>query len=648
MSAMLPPQPGGVSSPTGRGGGGASNRIKVYIPAATTRTDEHGKPYTTFLMEVHADVPVTPTSGESTGAGSATSPPPQFESKDWVVERRYSEFNRFHAAVKRRLPQLAVLPFPSKTYFFQMSEATIRHRQATFQRYVDILLSLRPIPSELFYFIEYSKYSQDFSGVGGGGGQGGLGLFGSPFGSSSSSSSDPANNALTQLVRARGPGKGVGLSDFNLIKVIGQGSFGKVFLVKPNWRVGAASSSSSSSAKQQQAVYAMKVRVGVCKVVKKADVKRRNQTEHTMAERRIMALIRHPFVVPLLFAFQTHEKLYMVTEYCPGGELFFHLKRLKRFKEKDARFYVAEVACALSHIHACEVIYRDLKPENILLDAQGHVKLTDFGLSKDRIFDGHQQTQASRATLGGGSARARVGSNGSSEKAQRSHSLDGSTANILLNTTRTFCGTPEYLAPEMILNRKRQTGYSQAIDWWSLGIVAFEMLTGWPPFFDRNFNVMCEKILRKPVKLPAKIKVSDACDAFVCRGLLVRDPNQRLGSTNQGFNAIEKHAFYHDMDWQALRGRCVNPPFVPNRGRGSEDDTKNIDKEFLKMSAQETPTNAPSVLSQEARSASADGSVSGSMSRGGSESSAPPFGSGADGALFDHFEGFSFVDPTLG
>jgi len=599
-------------------------------------------------MEVHADVPVTPTSGESTGAGSATSPPPQFESKDWVVERRYSEFNRFHAAVKRRLPQLAVLPFPSKTYFFQMSEATIRHRQATFQRYVDILLSLRPIPSELFYFIEYSKYSQDFSGVGGGGGQGGLGLFGSPFGSSSSSSSDPANNALTQLVRARGPGKGVGLSDFNLIKVIGQGSFGKVFLVKPNWRVGAASSSSSSSAKQQQAVYAMKVRVGVCKVVKKADVKRRNQTEHTMAERRIMALIRHPFVVPLLFAFQTHEKLYMVTEYCPGGELFFHLKRLKRFKEKDARFYVAEVACALSHIHACEVIYRDLKPENILLDAQGHVKLTDFGLSKDRIFDGHQQTQASRATFGGGSARARVGSNGSSEKAQRSHSLDGSTANILLNTTRTFCGTPEYLAPEMILNRKRQTGYSQAIDWWSLGIVAFEMLTGWPPFFDRNFNVMCEKILRKPVKLPAKIKVSDACDAFVCRGLLVRDPNQRLGSTNQGFNAIEKHAFYHDMDWQALRGRCVNPPFVPNRGRGSEDDTKNIDKEFLKMSAQETPTNAPSVLSQEARSASADGSVSGSMSRGGSESSAPPFGSGADGALFDHFEGFSFVDPTLG
>eukprot|EP00613_Pedinella_sp_CCMP2098_P028682 CAMPEP_0171717232 /NCGR_PEP_ID=MMETSP0991-20121206/19906_1 /TAXON_ID=483369 /ORGANISM="non described non described, Strain CCMP2098" /LENGTH=645 /DNA_ID=CAMNT_0012308401 /DNA_START=20 /DNA_END=1957 /DNA_ORIENTATION=- len=645
MSAMLPPQPGGVSSPTGRGGGGASNRIKVYIPAATTRTDEHGKPYTTFLMEVHADVPVTPTSGESTGAGSATSPPPQFESKDWVVERRYSEFNRFHAAVKRRLPQLAVLPFPSKTYFFQMSEATIRHRQATFQRYVDILLSLRPIPSELFYFIEYSKYSQDFSGVGGGGGQGGLGLFGSPFGSSSSSSSDPANNALTQLIGARGPGKGVGLSDFNLIKVIGQGSFGKVFLVKPNWRVGAASSpsppSSSSSAKQQQAVYAMKV-------VKKADVKRRNQTEHTMAERRIMALIRHPFVVPLLFAFQTHEKLYMVTEYCPGGELFFHLKRLKRFKEKDARFYVAEVACALSHIHACEVIYRDLKPENILLDAQGHVKLTDFGLSKDRIFDGHQQTQASRATLGGGSARARVGSNGSSEKAQRSHSLDGSTANILLNTTRTFCGTPEYLAPEMILNRKRQTGYSQAIDWWSLGIVAFEMLTGWPPFFDRNFNVMCEKILRKPVKLPAKIKVSDACDAFVCRGLLVRDPNQRLGSTNQGFNAIEKHAFYHDMDWQALRGRCVNPPFVPNRGRGSEDDTKNIDKEFLKMSAQETPTNAPSVLSQEARSASADGSVSGSMSRGGSESSAPPFGSGADGALFDHFEGFSFVDPTLG
>ena len=119
-------------------------------------------------------------------------------------------------------------------------------------------------------------------------------------------------------------GKALSVSDFALIKVIGQGSFGKVFLVRPNW--GSAES----------AVYAMKV-------VKKADVKRRNQAEHTMAERRIMASIRHPFVVPLVFAFQTTEKLYMVTEYCPGGELFFHLKRLKRFKEKDMRFYVAEV-----------------------------------------------------------------------------------------------------------------------------------------------------------------------------------------------------------------------------------------------------------------------------------------------------------------
>jgi serine/threonine protein kinase len=229
--------------------------------------------------------------------------------------------------------------------------------------------------------------------------------------------------------------------------VIGQGSFGKVFLVRPNW--------DSTS----DVVYAMKV-------VKKEDVRRRNQLEHTMAERRIMAQIRHPFIVPLIFAFQSQEKLYMVTEFCSGGELFFHLKRLKRFKEKDARFYIAEVACALSHLHDYDVIYRDLKPENILLDGEGHVKLTDFGLSKDQVF-GEDLSQSESAQSHGFRGAYSTDSNAERQSA-------------VLTTTRTFCGTPEYLAPEMIMNRKRHTGYSLAIDWWSLGIVAYEVLSCLP------------------------------------------------------------------------------------------------------------------------------------------------------------------------
>mmetsp|Transcript_9362 Transcript_9362/g.23614 ORF Transcript_9362/g.23614 Transcript_9362/m.23614 type:complete len:318 (-) Transcript_9362:407-1360(-) len=277
----------------------------------------------------------------------------------------------------------------------------------------------------------------------------------------------PATRTLSSPPSVSG---GASVSDFDLVKVIGQGSFGKVFLVRPRWTNDAT-------------VYAMKV-------VKKDDVRRRNQMEHTKAERRIMAKITHPFVISLMFAFQSRDKLYMITEYCQGGELFFHLKRMRRFKEGMMRFYIGEVSLALDHLHSYDIIYRDLKPENILLDQDGHVKLTDFGLSKDRISE-----------------------NGS---------------------TKTFCGTPEYLAPEMIVNRKKQCGYTKAVDWWSLGIVGYEMLTGWPPFFDRNFNSMCEKILRKPVRFASKYHVSgDAQDFIGC--LLQRNPAARLGNMADGF-----------------------------------------------------------------------------------------------------------------
>ncbi|CAE7475006.1 sck1 [Symbiodinium microadriaticum] len=320
------------------------------------------------------------------------------------------------------------------------------------------------------------------------------------------------------------------IHDFDLIKVLGQGSFGKVFLVRP---VGAP----------PEEVYAMKA-------LKKAEVEKRKQVDHTMAERRIMAIMRSPFVLKLRYAFQTPHKLYMVTDYCSGGELFFHLKKMRRFSESMMRFYTAELSLALHHLHSQNIIYRDMKPENVLLDRFGHVKLTDFGLSKVLT--------------------AEVGPDG--------------TRRALYATT--FCGTPEYLAPELIQHRRHNTGYGIDIDWWSLGIVAFELLTGWPPFFDKDFDRMCEKILKKPIRFPGKYSISAEAQQLI-RGFLERNPNNRLGSRKSGgLGSLQAHVFFADTEWDLLERGQVRPPFVPLSG-GDPADTRNFDSEFTKMAVKD-------------------------------------------------------------
>jgi serine/threonine protein kinase len=343
----------------------------------------------------------------------------------------------------------------------------------------------------------------------------------------------------------------------------------------------------------QSEVYAMKV-------LRKAEVVKRHQVEHTLTERYILATVRHPFVLCLRHAFQTPEKLYMVTDYCPGGELFFHLKRLRRFTEGMMRFYSAQISIALAHLHAHQIIYRDLKPENILLDQQGNVKVTDFGLSK---------------------------------RLEKRHTATGS----LKSTELTFCGTPEYLSPEMILHRKTCSGYSKEVDWWSLGIVCFELLTGWPPFYDRDFNRMCEKILYRPLVFPTqKYNLTrDAEDLVRC--LLQREPNKRIryflpevtpqseknnistataantstnpssfpsgsmksetttNNSSHGVSAailnnklaMQSHPFYSGMDWERLIECKIEPPFIPPRPR-EITDTCNFDKEFTKLSVKES------------------------------------------------------------
>lgn len=242
-----------------------------------------------------------------------------------------------------------------------------------------------------------------------------------------SPSKQPEQSSLSK------PKRTISLESFKIIKLIGKGSFGKVFLVRD---------------KASGNLYAMKV-------LKKDYIKRKNQVEHTRTERSVLGNVRHPFIVGLNMAFQTADKLFFVLDYCSGGELFFHLGKVGRFTEERAKFYAAQITLALEYVHSLGIIYRDLKPENVLLDRNGNVRLTDFGLSKEGVLD---------------------------------HSSGANS----------FCGTPEYIAPEVILRQ----GHGRAVDWWSLGALLYEMITGLPPFYSRNRETMFEKIMKADLTFP--------------------------------------------------------------------------------------------------------------------------------------------------
>ena len=214
------------------------------------------------------------------------------------------------------------------------------------------------------------------------------------------------------------------------------------------------------------------------------------------------------------------------------------------------RFFAAELVSALSHLHAINIIYRDLKPENVLLDGDGHVHITDFGLSKDDVMDPRGAT--------------------------------------------TFCGTPEYLAPEMLINRKSREGYGKAVDWWSLGTLIYEMLTGWPPFYDKNLRKMCEQILRSDLLFPATCTASPEARDLI-RALLQRDPAHRLGSTANGAADIKAHPFFRGADWGEIEACRVVPPFVPRADR-SDGGAGVMDGELDMANFDTTFTSAPAVL----------------------------------------------------
>lgn len=312
------------------------------------------------------------------------------------------------------------------------------------------------------------------------------------------------------------------IDDFDLLRVVGRGAFGKVMLVRrkvPQQQKGARLLSprtmmamgmtpqqiAVASGGETGKVYAMKV-------IKKAAVFAKNQVEHTKTERRILQGVDHPFMVKLRYAFQNEAKLYFVMDFYNGGTLHFHLRRAMHFDEVRTRFYAAQLVLAISHLHTYNIVYRDLKPENILLDDKGFIALTDFGLSHDH-FD----------------------------------SKDG---------MQTFCGTPEYIAPELI----RRVPYGKAVDYWSLGVLIFEMLAGYTPFYHANRKRNFQNIVKLPLRFPSEF--SDDARSLL-RGLICRNPAKRLGSGPCGAQEIMDHPFFSSVDWEKLYKREVPVPFRP-------------------------------------------------------------------------------------
>lgn len=250
------------------------------------------------------------------------------------------------------------------------------------------------------------------------------------------------------------------------------------------------------------------------KILKKTHLVKRRQIERTRTERKVLSVVNHPFIMKLHYAFQSEDKLYLVLDYCPGGELFFHLSRFRRFPERVARFYAAELLLAIGHLHKRGIIYRDLKPENVLLDAEGHLKLGDFGLAKAGI----------------------------------THPLTGASS---------MCGTPEYMAPEVLA----QSGHGFCVDYWGLGMILYEMMTGLPPWYTTDRQQLFRRLKSAPLDIPPYFSIASAncVSAF-----LERNPRRRLGVS--GIRSAMEHDFFRNISWRSLYSRRIEAPVRPCEG----------------------------------------------------------------------------------
>lgn len=325
-----------------------------------------------------------------------------------------------------------------------------------------------------------------------------------------------AENGVGEVVEKVGPG------DFEIMRVIGKGAFGKVFQVRMKGKSGGGG----------DGIFAMKV-------MRKVTIIKNNHVDYMRAERDILTKTVHPFIVQLRYSFQTKSKLYLILDFINGGHLFYHLYRQGIFSEDQARVYTAEIVSAVSHLHNNGIVHRDLKPENILMDVDGHVMVTDFGLAKEI------------------------------DESSRSNSL---------------CGTTEYMAPEILQSK----GHNKNADWWSMGILLYEMLTGQPPFTHPNRKKLQEKIINEKLKLPPRLS-SEAHSLL--KGLLQKEPLKRLGSGAKGAEEIRTHKWFRTINWKRLETREVEPKFKPDVS--GQDCTANFDKCWTAMPLDDSPAPTP-------------------------------------------------------
>jgi len=275
--------------------------------------------------------------------------------------------------------------------------------------------------------------------------------------------------------------------DFKLLETIGTGSFGRVKIAKQ---------------KSTDKYFAIKI-------LKKGEIIKHKQVDHILSEHTILSHIHHPFLVHLEGYYQDEKYLYFVLEYVPGGELFTYLRNVGKLENMHARFYAAQIVLIFEYLHEKNIIYRDLKPENILIDAEGYLKLTDFGFAK-----------------------------------------------VIEGRTYTLCGTPEYLAPEILLNK----GHGKPVDWWCLGILIYEMLAGIDPFSDEDPMAIYQKILKGKVKYPRHF---DKNAKSLTKHLLNIDLTKRYGNMKNGPDDVKNHRWFTGMDWEKLVERILDSPYKP-------------------------------------------------------------------------------------
>ena len=297
------------------------------------------------------------------------------------------------------------------------------------------------------------------------------------------------NYSMTEAQLSKAKEEKISPSNFICLALLGKGSFGEVYLVQN---------------KNTKENYAMKV-------LRKERIINQNLLKYVMAERNVLGRCNHPFIVKLNYAFQTSSILFLILEYCPGGDLSKHLYFEKKFEESRAKFYICEIILALENLHKRNIIFRDLKPDNVVLDSDGHCKLTDFGLSKEGVY----------GNLG----------------------------------AKTFCGSIAYLAPEML----KKQGYGKAVDWYLLGVLFYEMLVGVTPYFNGKKEDIFYNIQFGELNIPDFISESAA---DLLRKLLERDPSKRLGGGGRDASEIKEHYYFKDVNWHNVYNKKYKPPHI--------------------------------------------------------------------------------------